>query len=575
MMNKHFAPLLALALPTAFVVAACGDDDTDTPMDMGQGPADMGMSDMGQGPVDIVATAQAAGLDSLLTAATTAGLADTLATGGPFTVFAPTDAAFTDLGSAVPTDPGLLANVLLHHVVSGTNDSAAVTGATSFTTLANTSIAVDAAATPPTIGGAALSATLDVAASNGIVHVLDAVMVPPTIPEAVVATEDLSTLETAVGASSQTTQDALAGGPITVFAPVNSAFAGIDLNSLSQEDVDRILTYHVVPSQVLSTELMDGQMVTTAQGQTFTVNVTGSGVTLTDAMNNVVNVVTTDIRLLNGTVHLIDGVLMPAADGPGNIVETAQTAGLSTLLSAATTAGLADTLATGGPFTVFAPTDTAFTNLGAAVPSDAGLLANVLLHHVVSGINDSTAVTGAMSFTTLANTTIPVDAMAGTIGGAALSMTLDVMASNGIVHVLDAVMVPPTIPQAVAATDDLSTLEIAVGASSASTQNALAGGPITVFAPVNSAFAGIDLNMLTQAQVDSILTYHVVPSQVLSTDLTDGQVVTTAQGGTFTVNIAGNAVTLTDAMNNVINVTATDIRLLNGTVHLIDGVLMP
>lgn len=310
-MIKHLMKPSALALPAVLALAGCGDDSTDTPADMGSTP-DMGTAaDMGTAPVDIVATAQAAGLTSLLGAATTAGLADTLANGGPFTVFAPTDAAFATLGSAAPTDSGLLANVLLHHVVSGTNDSAAVTGATAFTTLANTSIAVDTMATPPTIGGAALSSTLDVAASNGIVHVLDAVMVPPTIPQAVTATDDLSTLLTAVMASSQTTQDALAGGPITVFAPVNSAFTGIDLSTLSQTDIDNILTYHVVPSQVLSTDLSDGMTVTTAGGGTFTVNISGTDVTLTDAMNNVINVMTTDIRLLNGTVHLIDGVLMP------------------------------------------------------------------------------------------------------------------------------------------------------------------------------------------------------------------------------------------------------------------------
>jgi transforming growth factor-beta-induced protein len=153
---------------------------------------------------------------------------------------------------------------------------------------------------------------------------------------------------------------------------------------------------------------------------------------------------------------------------------------------------------------------------------------------------------------------------------------LDVMASNGTVHVLDGVMVPPTIPEAVAATSDLSSLGTAVAAASSAVQTTLSGsGPITVFAPVNSAFQGIDLGSLSQAQVDAILTYHVVDSQVLSTDLTDGQTVTTAGGGTLTVNVADGQVTITDAQNTTVNVTQADIRLLNGTVHLIDGVLMP
>ena len=307
-MMKLFRNPLALALPAALLVGACGDDEDPAPVDMGT--PDMGTPDMGETPVDIVATAQAAGLTTLLSAATTAGLADTLATGGPFTVFAPTDDAFAALGDAVPSDAGLLANVLLHHVVSGTNDSSAVLEASSLSTLAKTSLAVDAAADPITVGGAALSGTLDVEASNGIVHVMDEVIVPPSIPEAVAATDDLSTLLTAVGASSQTTQDALAGGPITVFAPVNSAFEGIDLGSLDQATVDAILTYHVVSGQVLAGDLSPG-MVTTANGADVTVAIDGENVTLTDGMGNVINVIETDIRLLNGTVHLIDGVLMP------------------------------------------------------------------------------------------------------------------------------------------------------------------------------------------------------------------------------------------------------------------------
>lgn len=282
---------LMLSLP-GLLLTACGDDEDDTKTP--------------DPTVDIVATAEAAGLNQLLAAATTAGLADTLATGGPFTVFAPTDAAFTALGTAAPSDPGLLANVLLHHVVAGEQASEAVLAANSFTTLAQTSIKVDGA----TIGGAPLSSTLDVEASNGTVHVIDAVMIPPTIPEAVAASADLSTLLTAVGASSASTQDALGSGPITVFAPVNSAFEGIDLGALSQEQVDAILTYHVVPAQVLSGDLSDGQVVTTANGATFTVDI-GDDVTLTDAAGGTVTVIGTDIRLLNGTVHLIDGVLMP------------------------------------------------------------------------------------------------------------------------------------------------------------------------------------------------------------------------------------------------------------------------
>ena len=239
-------------------------------------------------------------------------------------------------------------------------------------------------------------------------------MIPPRIDEAVAATPDLSALLMAVGASSMAVQDTLSGaGPITVFAPINSAFTGIDLGALSQEEVDAILTYHVATGQTLSTSLSDGQMITTAQGGTFTVNIDGeNNVTLTDSTGAIINVVGTDIRLLNGVVHLIDGVLMPPSGD--NIVELAQKAGLTSLLGAATTAGLADTLSMGGPFTVFAPpTDAAFAALGGAAPTDPGLLANILLHHVVAKrFSEAPTFLAATSFETAAKTSIAVDASA-------------------------------------------------------------------------------------------------------------------------------------------------------------------
>ena len=287
--------LLVFTLPAVLAIG-CGDDDD---------PVD-------PGPGNIVQVATDAGLTQLVETATIAGLDDTLRTGGPFTVFAPTNDAFDALGSAAPTDPGLLANILLNHVVSGRQSSSDVLAAQSLDTLANTTLEVDASTSTVTVAGAPLSSTLDVAASNGTVHVIDAVIVPPSIGEVTADVADLSILDMAVSAASATVGATLTGtSAITVFAPVNSAFDGIDLNAIDRSTLDDILTYHVVVGQTLSSDLSDAQEITMANGDTLRVNVSTSAITLTDGMNNTVTVTDPDIRLLNGTVHLVDAVLMP------------------------------------------------------------------------------------------------------------------------------------------------------------------------------------------------------------------------------------------------------------------------
>lgn len=540
---------------------------------------------------NIVEVADAAGFSALLSAATAVGLAGTLADGGPFTVFAPTDEAFAALGSAVPSNPDLLANVLLHHVVAGTHESAAVVGTGSFTTLANTNLAIDSSGSPITVNGFALSEALDVAASNGVIHVLDEVIVPPTILEAAAATDDLSTLVTAVEASSQGVQDTLASaGPLTIFAPVNSAFAAIDEGELGalladQEALDNVLTYHAAIGQTLAGDLSDGQKISMANGAELTVSIDSGNVALVDGMGNAANVVGTDIRVLNGVVHLIDGVLMPRS--ASNIVETASSAGVfGTLLGAATATGLDSALAEADGLTVFAPTDAAFAALGVDLgPVSDAVISNILLSHVVSGEFASGDVMGATSLTSLANTPLTVDASALTVGGAALSSNLDVYASNGIVHVMDAVIVPPTIVEVAAATPDLSSLVAAIGEASPGVQGAVAPStltgesPITVFAPTNDAFiaSGIDVDSVPQSALDAVLAHHVVGAQAVSTDLVDGQVVATLNGN-ITVNIDdAGAISITDGAGNTANVIATlkDIRTLTGVVHVVDAVLMP
>ena len=222
-------------------------------------------------------------------------------------------------------------------------------------------------------------------------------MLPPTIAEAAGALADLSILNTAVGAADPAVAQTLSGpGPITVFAPIDTAFSGIDVPSLvgNQARLTDILTYHVTTGQALSGSLSDGQMITMANGGTVVVNIDGNNaVSLTDGLGNSVNVIETDIRLRNGVVHLIDGVIIP-----GNIIEQGIAAGLTTLVGAINGAGLDGVLRGAGPFTVFAPTNAAFTNLGVDLSGvDGAVISNILVNHVVAGSFNSSAVLGVPS----------------------------------------------------------------------------------------------------------------------------------------------------------------------------------
>jgi uncharacterized surface protein with fasciclin (FAS1) repeats len=142
---------------------------------------------------------------------------------------------------------------------------------------------------------------------------------PGTIVDVAAGNEDFSTLVTAVTAAELV--ETLSGdGPFTVFAPTNEAFAALPDGTLeeltlpeNQDALTTILTYHVVAGEVMSTDLTDGQEVETVQGETLTVGVSDDGVTLTDAGGNTVNVVAADVDASNGVIHVIDGVLLPAA----------------------------------------------------------------------------------------------------------------------------------------------------------------------------------------------------------------------------------------------------------------------
>ncbi len=393
---------------------------------------------------------------------------------------------------------------------------------------------------------------------------------------------DVRTLDAALGAAGL--RGALAGeGPFTVFAPRNAAFdaLGADVVAalLESGNIDlltEVLTFHVVAGvAAMSGDLSDGQVVSTLQGGSLTIGVGGGGVTVNGA-----NVVQADIEASNGVIHIIDAVLLPEVD----LVERAiLTDGAQTLVAAIGAGGLASALQGPGPFTVFAPINEAFAALGAdrievlLDPANQGLLQKVLTYHVISGDIRAADLTDGATVATLQGSPVTIDLSGATpkVNGANIIAT-DIVVENGVIHLIDAVLTEnlDIVDQAIV--NGFGTLvDLVASAGLAGTLRDDNGGMgFTVFAPTNAAFGALANVPSGQALVD-VLTYHVVGATVGSGDLTDGQVVTTVAGATFTVNISGSGVTITDGAGNTANVVLTDVSASNGVIHVIDAVILP
>ena len=269
--------------------------------------------------------------DTLEAAVIAAELADDLSGPGPFTVFAPTDAAFAALPSGtietLLTDPtGNLAQILLYHVVAGQSLSTTLSDGQTITTLLGEDITVTIGMNGVMINNATV-VVADITATNGVVHVIDAVLLPPapqptTVVDIIVNSDVHNTLEAAVVAAGLV--ETLSGtGPFTVFAPTDAAFAALPVGTVETlladptGDLTQILLYHVVGSQALSTDLTNGQTVTTLQGQTVTVSINADGVFINNAQVTVADIVTS-----NGVIHVIDAVLLPT---PTSVSQTENT----------------------------------------------------------------------------------------------------------------------------------------------------------------------------------------------------------------------------------------------------------
>lgn len=232
-----------------------------------------------------------------------------------------------------------------------------------------------------------------------------------------------------------------------MFAPTDDAFDALPAGLLNKllddtELLTTILTYHVVEGVVNSGAVVGLTSATTLQGEDIAISVDGSTVSINGATVTIV-----DIEATNGIIHVIDAVLVPPTITlPVDIVDTAIAQGFSKLAEALTAADLIDTLRSDGLFTVFAPTDEAFEAVASVTEGlTTEQLTDVLLYHVLEGEVDAAAVVGLTSATTVQGEDITIDVSNGVVlnGNATVTVT-DVVASNGLIHVIDAVILPPS-----------------------------------------------------------------------------------------------------------------------------------
>ncbi len=299
------APLVILF--SVFVLTSCNDDDDE----MEKAPMEMNIVEV---------AADAGSFDVLLAAATKAGLADYLSTEQNLTVFAPTDEAFAallgDLGASSLDDIPLetLTSILLYHVI-GSKAMSTDLSSGYYPTLStfndnNVSmyIKVDDGVS---INKNTTVTAADIEASNGVIHVVDKVILPPSVVNIALDNDNFTILVAAV-VKAGLVDDLSSAGPFTVFAPTNDAFEALfatlnigGIDDLTAEQLIPILTYHVVLGNVLSSDLANGTVGTLNEGKSITIDLT-SGV-----MINSSEVLAADIQGSNGVVHVIDQVLIP------------------------------------------------------------------------------------------------------------------------------------------------------------------------------------------------------------------------------------------------------------------------
>lgn len=608
----------------AFIFTSCSDDDND--------PIPPVESD------NIVETAiDTADLSSLVSALQKADesanndLVSALSGDGPFTVFAPTNAAFADLFAQLDGFSSLndfstealqdvLATILKYHVISGTAAlSTDLTNGQTLTTLQGSTVEIS------TDGGVfildatssdAQVTTPNVETENGVVHIINKVLLPQAIldeladiillpiTDIAIGNENLESLVAALVAANGDLPTVLRGeGPFTVLAPTDEAFTafldGAELGDIPVETLTNVLLNHVISGALFEGDL---NMLGSGYANTLAVGAGDENISIYfDALdgvtlNGVSTVSTPDVKALNGVVHIVDAVI----DVPNIVDHALANPNLTSLVAALTDGGnttFTDLLSDDEEdFTVFAPVNTAFD---AFMNPNSNDINAILANHVIAG---AAAFSGGLSnsyvntvaeFDTDENLSLYINTDDGVkLNGVSTVAIADIVASNGVIHAVDAVIDLPTVVTFAVADPTFAPLVEALTTATPGTDFAgiLSGaGPFTVFAPTSTAFqALLDSNMdwttvddIEEGLLTSVLQHHVANGNTRSGDLTpDGNTVApTLEGDNITITLPGtneNIADVTDGSGNIgIGIDAVDVQAINGVIHVLDGVLIP
>ena len=550
-------------------------------------------------------------LTKLVKAIDNVGLVDKLNGTANFTVFAPNDGAFQNLpmetlsGLFKPENKNRLKGILLTHILdtvinaedieNGVRDIKTVGGGViKMKKLGNT-------VTIETSQGTAKVIDTLIEASNGIIHVVDTVLMPEpaSIYEIANRIQNLSTLLTALQKAGL--ENTLNGtGNYTVFAPNNAAFKKLTPEKLTEllqpenkNTLNTILLTHVVDLYFKAEDNKNvSANVITVGGETLKVSKSGN-IVIVETSEGEATVIDQNFEARNGILHVIDTVLLTK---PRTIYEVAnRTKNLITFVKALDTAGLANKLNCTGKFTVFAPNDEAFEKLSSEKvadllkPKNEYIFQLLLLTHVVDGVHKAENIpNSAFMIETVGGEEITLMKPKETIivetsRSKANVIVTNIEATNGIVHVIDTVLLPepPTIFEISKGTRFFSNLTVAI--EHADLVNTLNGnGNFTVFAPNDNAFAKLApkdldelLNPRNKKKLRDILLTHVLNTVIRAEDIKDGlQKIKTVGGTSLTVKKSEGAVTV-ETSQGMSKVTDTNIEARNGIVHVIDSVLEP
>ena len=591
--KKITMAVLFMAIP--LFTLSCSDDDDDN------GTSDKNIVEIAQQTPD---------LSTLVGALVATGLDDALSGTGPFTVFAPTNAAFDklddDILNNIIANPALLTSLLQYHVVSGDVMSTDLTNGPVQTLLSGQTIDVDIS-NGVTLNGSSNVTSADIDASNGVIHIIDEVLFPEdfysmTLAQIVEGSPDHKILLSALkkpelagllAAANDPTQD------LTVFAPTDDAFTAV-LGVLGKESIDdipvallnEIVSYHILGSAVTSDMLANGDVETILPGESVTVDIT-DGVKINDA-----NVTAADLKAVNGVAHVVDAVLLPSyvAYSVGTVAEVVLFENDFTILAGALRkADLLETVAKAPAITVFAPDNAGFVAAGITNLDDytAEQLTDVLTYHVIGSVVKAADLPASGIAETLnGNIYLGYLFNGGVLINGLTNVKLDkidIEKSNGVIHVIDRTLVPPApnvveIAVALADNGEASDFTVLVSlltnpAYSDIADAIIAEDNITVFAPTDVAFGEIAdvLPTLTEAQVRSVLTYHAAGARVFAEDLSAGDNLTMLNLQDVRVkSIMDDMIVLEDksGADDAI-VLIKNVHGSNGVIHAIDKVLIP